>query len=186
MRRYIVIFDGIADTHHLRPLQSRNTAQHLQLDIFGQAGIHPLHIHLAGAPSFRLQEDLVRDLIRETHDLIFNRRTITWTNTLDNSRIEWRTMQIVANDLMCTGSCAYQVTGQLRSPTMQIFICYRVDRIRTPPGQLYILACRNISGKVKWYTTARLRFGLTEINCACINAWRSSGLETSHFQSESA
>src|ERR1019366_1248842 len=107
----IIVFDRIADAHHLRMLQSWDTTQHLHLYVFRQAGIHALHVDLAGAPSFWLQEDLMRDFIGKAHDLILNGWAIPWSDAFDNACVEWRAVQVVANDLVCAFRCAYEVAG---------------------------------------------------------------------------
>src|SRR6266581_759253 len=132
--RYIIIFHGITHAHHLNVLQRGNTTQHGQLHILRQAGIHPLNIDSTRTPAFRLQENLVRNFIGETHDLIFNGRTIARPNTLDNSRVKRRAMEVVANNLVRLFRRTHKITGQLWSPAVQILVRHRIQRVRSAPG----------------------------------------------------
>ena len=84
----MIIFDGVPDPHHLYTLQSGNAAQHSELDVFGQAGIHALDVDFGCAPPFGLQEDLVGTLTGKTHDLVFNGGAIARANTLNNTCVE--------------------------------------------------------------------------------------------------
>ena len=68
--------------------QGGNAAQHSNLYIFGQAGIHALYIDFTGTPALRLQENLVGALIGKTHNFIFNGGTIARTNAFDHPSVE--------------------------------------------------------------------------------------------------
>ena len=78
--------------------QGGNAAQHGQLHIFRQAGVHALYIDFARAPALRLQKDLMSLFIGKTHDLIFDRWAIARTNAFDDTCIERRTVQVLADD----------------------------------------------------------------------------------------
>src|SRR6185312_7807046 len=100
IRRHIIILDGVADAHHLYMLKGRDGAHHGELYIFRQAGIHSLHINFTRTPALRLQENLMPALIGETHNFILDGGTIARTNALYHAGVEWRTVQISANNLV--------------------------------------------------------------------------------------
>src|SRR6266516_3890054 len=179
----IVIFDRVANTHHLNVLQGGNTAQHSKLYIFRETGIRSLDIYFASTPPFGLQEDLMPLLIGKAHNLIFNGGTIARTNTLDYAGIKRGAVQVVTNDLVGTLVSMYQIAGQLRSPPMQVLLCNGVDWVRSRTWELYILAGGYVLRKVERYRTTRLWLRLTKIDGACIDARGGACLKTTHFES---
>src|SRR5579875_752455 len=158
----------------------------LQLHIFGETGIHALHVDLAGAPSLWFQKDLVRALIGEAHNLILDRGAVARANALNHARIERRTVQVVADNLVRAFGGAYQVAGQLRSPAVQVLICDGVDRVGATAGQLHILARGYVSGKIERDAAPRLWFRLAEIDGTRVDAWRRTGFEAPDLQSQRA
>ena len=51
----------------------------------------------------------------KTHYLVFDRRTIAWTNTADLSRVKRRAADIVADNFMSFFGCIYDVAVYKRT-----------------------------------------------------------------------
>ena len=71
-----IVFDRIPRPNHLGLLQARNRRNHSSLNINRHARRHTIHIDLVRIQSFRLQEDLVRHLIRKLDELVLYGRTV--------------------------------------------------------------------------------------------------------------
>ena len=99
-------------------------------------------------------------LIRKFYHLILNRRTITRTCSLNNSRKKRRPFQILSNNLMGFGICISQPTGDL----------FLLDRLRI---------CRK--RKRNHLFISKLLFHLRKINTSLIYPCWSSCLKTEHF-----
>ena len=96
------------------------------------------------------------------YNLIFNRRTISGTGSFDNTRINWRTIQVIPDDFM------------------RIFI-----RISQPTGSLFFLYRFRVCGKRKrnHFLISELLFHFGKIKRTLIHSGRSSCLKTTHFYS---
>ena len=91
------------------------------------------------------------------------------------------TMKIIADDLMSTLVSMHKITRQLWSPAMQVFVCHRIDRIRTATRQLYIFAARYILREVQRHTAARLRLCFAKVYATSIDTWRRPRLKAAHI-----
>ncbi len=96
----VVVFDGIAVTHDLRMLQSRNQAEHGVLHIARQAGGDAVDIHLECVPALRFQEQLVRVTFAEPHDFGFDRGAVAWPSRLDLAAEHGSAIEIGADQLV--------------------------------------------------------------------------------------
>src|ERR1041384_5233393 len=91
-----------------------NRPDKLDLDIIGQARGEAGGVELFRVPALWLEEDLMARLITKLNNLIFNRRAIAGTNSLNSARIEWRPIEVPGND--CVRFC-----GRPRNPTGKLF-----------------------------------------------------------------
>ena len=82
-RRRIVVFNRIAPAEDLRTLKPGDVLEHRLLHVLGQARADAVPVIFERVPPFRLQKDLVALLVGETHDLVFNGRTIARPARLD-------------------------------------------------------------------------------------------------------
>ena len=58
-------------------------------------------------------QEVLHNLIRKAHHFVLDRRTVARTGSLNHSGKQWRTAQIIPNDLMCLFVCISQITGHL-------------------------------------------------------------------------
>ena len=95
-----VVFNGIGISDDPHVFKALHAAVHLILHILRQRGGHTGKVHLVGIGSLRFHEDLMPVLVREFHDLVFNRRAIPGTGALDTAVIHRRTVYIFPNDFV--------------------------------------------------------------------------------------
>ena len=144
-------------------LQSWNSTIHCQLNILRQRRTHAPDIHFICMQSFRFYKYLMSLFICELNNLIFYRWAISWTCSLNNTRINRRSVQIITDDLM------------------RLFIC-----VGQPAGSLFNLYILRISRERKRHNSfiAKLLFHLTEINRTLIHSGWCTSLETTHFHTQ--
>ena len=82
-------------------LESRYGPVHLLLDIIRHGRRHAVDIHLVREASFRLDKDLVPVVVRKFDHFIFDGRTVSGADTLDNSCINRRPADVPADDFVC-------------------------------------------------------------------------------------
>ena len=109
----VVVINRVRRPQHHGLLQARQAAQQLQLDRLRQAGGEALHIDLWGVAPLRLKEDLVAVLVREAHDLVFDRGAVARAFAVDHTAVDGREVQVVANELMGFGGGAGDVAAHL-------------------------------------------------------------------------
>ena len=66
----IVVLDGIGRPHDFGLLQTRHRMNEFQLDFHGQAVAQPTGVYFLGIQAFRLQNNLMTVLVRESNDFI--------------------------------------------------------------------------------------------------------------------
>ena len=103
-------------------LQSRYCMNHRILHIFRQRRRHTTHIHLICKFTLRLNKQLMAVFVRELHDLILNRRTVSRSGSLNKSREERRTVNIILDNLMCFLVRISQPAGNLIPLDIFLFI----------------------------------------------------------------
>ncbi len=106
-----------------------------------------------GIQAFRLDKNLVRIPVGKTHDFIFNRRTITRPDALNNPRIQRRSIQAGTDNIVSFTVSAGDMAGYLS-------------------GMLFALAQKRKHG---YGIIAVLFFQFTEIDGSAINTRRRSG-----------
>ncbi len=96
----VVVFDRVARPLDSHLLQARHRAQKRLLHLGRQRGRDPVGIDRVVVEALGLEKDLVRRAIRESHDLVLDRRAIARTAALDLTRIHRRAGEIRADDLV--------------------------------------------------------------------------------------
>ena len=96
-----VIFNRIGVAHDADILKADNRAIDLHLYIFRQGGRKTLQIHLLGIQSHRFHKGLVAWFFCKAHYLVLDTWTIARTDALDHSSVQRRTMDVVADNLVC-------------------------------------------------------------------------------------
>src|SRR5437773_6494311 len=78
-------------------------------------------VDLASANAFRLEKNLMAFLVREPHDLVFERRTISRANSLDLAIEQRRACDVPANKLVDALRGVHEMTVNLwaRNPVGQ-------------------------------------------------------------------
>ncbi len=85
-----VVLDRVTRSRDVGVLESLDAAHERLLHVERQAGRDAVRIHLVGIEALGLDEDLVRSLVGEPHDLVFDRRAIAWADALDHAGEERR------------------------------------------------------------------------------------------------
>src|ERR1051326_6425984 len=95
-----IVLDRIARPYHVCRFETFHVAQNFTLDIYGKTRRHTVHVDFVRVYPFRLENDLMPVLILKFDHLVFNRRAVPRTDSLDLPAIERRTTHIAANDRM--------------------------------------------------------------------------------------
>ena len=118
----IVVFDGITGQDDFNLLQSFNGSQKIQLNLGRQTGGQSIRVNhqvVFGKPG-RFQKNLVAFFVGKFDDLVFDGRTITWTNAGDLPPIKCGTPQIVLNYLVGSGIGKCNMAGHLRQKDFRV------------------------------------------------------------------
>ena len=101
--------------------------------------------------------------VSKTNYLIFNRRAVSWAGSLDHTGIQWRAVQVCADDIVSRLIC-----------------------VGKPAGFLFDLHVFRICGKGKWHYSLipKLLLHFAVINGISCNSRRCSGFKTEHFNSQ--
>ena len=94
-----VVFDGVSRPQHHGIFKAWKRVHEIRLHISRQAHRKPVHINLARADSFRLQENLMALLVGETNDLVFERRAIPRTDAPNLAVEQRRARDVRANEI---------------------------------------------------------------------------------------
>ena len=78
----------------------------------GRTG-HTSNIHFIRIKSFWFNKYLMTFFIRKTNDLVLDRWTVSRSGTFNHTGIQWRTVQIITDDLMRFFVCISQPAGLL-------------------------------------------------------------------------
>ena len=148
---------------HHGVLQPRHRVHDRLLHGRGQTHRHAVDVDLIHVHTFRLQKDLVPLLVREAHDLVFERRAIPGTDAGNLSVVERRLMDV---------------------PTHQIVdLCRRVNDVT---GDLWRRDCGGLVRKRHHRIVAKVFGKPTEVDAPAIEARGSPGLEPPHLESKRA
>src|SRR6185503_12139742 len=96
----VVVFDCVAGPRHVRALESGDRPHQRELHVERQAGRDAVRIDLVRGQAFRLDEDLVRSLVREAMHLVLDRRAIARTDAFDHAGEHRRAIATGADDLV--------------------------------------------------------------------------------------
>ena len=111
-----VVLDGVAGAHHRARLQTRQRMQHLELHFGRKRRRKSADVERRLVPSFGFDEDLVRRIVRELHDLVFDRRAIARPDAADEvETVERRSVKILTNERVRARVGLRDETGQLRT-----------------------------------------------------------------------
>ena len=114
-----VVFNSVGGPEDLGVLTADDGLHQLDLDIEWQGGGEAIDVDFIGANALRFEEDLVALLICEPHNLVFDRRAVSWSNALDNPGVERGLVQIGLDDVgRCLGGIS-DVAWQLASDTLK-------------------------------------------------------------------
>ena len=108
-----VILNCIGVLNNLCMFQSRNRMVHFILYIFRKRTGHTSNIHFIRIKSFWFNKYLMTFFIRKTNDLVLDRWTVSRSSTFNHTGIQWRTVQIITDDLMRFFVCISQPAGLL-------------------------------------------------------------------------
>ena len=95
---HAVILNGVGRPGHLRPLQTGQGVEHLDLHILRQGGGEPLNVNFLRVQPHGLQKELVPGLVRKAHHLILNGGAIPGTNPLNDPGEEGGPVQVGPDD----------------------------------------------------------------------------------------
>ena len=87
-----VVFDRIAGPRDVRVLEALDAAHERLLHVERQAGRNAVRVDLVRVEAFRLDEDLVRRLVGEADDLVFDRGAIPRADAFDDAGEHRRTV----------------------------------------------------------------------------------------------
>ena len=160
-RRSEVVLDRVTVAHDLSSFETEDRVNQLFLHIAWQASRDAVAVVLAGVPTFRLQKDVMRCLVGEPHDFVFDAWTIPRSSRLDLSRIHWRAMQVGADEFVNSFIRLGEMADHLRLS----------DRVGQKRKRLRL-------------DIARLCFEHREINRASIQPTWCPRLEASQFKAE--
>jgi len=94
--RVVVVLDGVPRAGHVRPLESRNGVQELQLDGDGQGSGQPIHVQLGRVQTLGLKENLVTLRLRELDDFILDGRAVARSAPADGPAVQRRLLEDAA------------------------------------------------------------------------------------------
>src|SRR5574337_1009703 len=96
----VVVFDRVARPGDMRVLEAGDRLHQLKLHVVRQRGGDAVGVDLERVQPLRLDEDLVRVLLGETHHLVLDRRAVTRPDAFDLAGIQRRAVQGTADDLV--------------------------------------------------------------------------------------
>ena len=124
--------------------------QHLELDLGRQRRREAADVERRLVPAFGLDEDLMRRIVRELDDLVFDRGAVARTDPADQiETVERRTVQILAHQRVRSRVRFGDVTRKLRSARIALRLAYEKSNGRGLGGwQLHrtvvdAVACRS-------------------------------------------
>ena len=95
-----VVFDGVAGAGDVGVFHAGDAAHQGQLGIERQRGGNAVGVDLHHIQAFGLDEDLVAVLLGKAHHLVLDRRAVARADAFDLARIQRRTVQRAADDVV--------------------------------------------------------------------------------------
>ncbi len=158
-----VVFDGVARPQHVGIFEAGDRLQNLQLDFDRQGGAHAVDVNLVGVQTLGLEEELVRDLVGELDDLVFDRRAVARTDGMDLPAVHGRAMNVFADDALSLRRSPGDVAGHLR---------------------IVMSDAAGAETEGRGIGIAGLHFEAGPVDGAAVEARRSAGLEAAAAQAE--
>src|SRR4030095_13850901 len=93
----VVVLDRVARPRDVRALETRDRTHELELHVEGQARRNAVRVNLVRRQAFRLDEDLVRGLVREAMDFVLDGRAVARTDAFDHAGEHRRAVAAGAN-----------------------------------------------------------------------------------------
>jgi hypothetical protein len=159
--RHHVVLDRIAVLKKHRSLKTRDAVHHSLLDISGEARREAVHIDAFALDAFRLEEEGVPVMMRESHHLILDRGTVTGADSVDHAGKKRRPVEVGADDLLHYGWGA-------RHPTWAAVL----NRPRPPR-------------KGPWFRVAFLHLETRQVETRPLEPRWSAGLEAAELKPKS-
>ena len=97
-----VVFDGVSWPHDFGALATDDGPNQLGLDFVRHGGRATVDVNLVGFDTLGFEKYLMRLFLREPNDLVLDGRAIPRSDPFDPTRIEWRPMQVGADDIGCS------------------------------------------------------------------------------------
>ena len=142
----------------MRVFKSLDGAHQRKLHIVRQAGGNPVGIELVYGQAFGFEKNLVRILIGEARDLVFDRRAIARADAFDHTGKQRRSIEPGANDVM-------RAQMGMRNPAWQL---------------LRMLRARSHKRKHRRRIITRLFRHHRKIDAAAVDAWRRAGFKAAY------
>src|SRR5690606_37661012 len=96
----VIVFDCVSGPGNVRVLETFDGAHERPLHIERQTRRDPVRINLVRAQPFGFDKNLMRALVRESMNLVFDRRAITRSDAFDRTREHGRAIAARTNDLV--------------------------------------------------------------------------------------
>ncbi len=116
-----VVLNRVSRTHHLRGLKTWNRLDDRELNINRQRRAHAIHVNFMRVQPFWLEEELVHQLVRKLHDLVFDRRTIPRPGRLNLPAVHRGAMDVLADYSVRLLGRKRDVTGNLTVMVRDLF-----------------------------------------------------------------
>ena len=87
--------------------------------------------------AFGFEKQLMRRLVRKFDDLVFDGRTVSWSDGLNLPAVHWRAMYVFANDAVRLFGRPCDVTGDLRIVVRNSFSA-KTERRRIGVARLHL------------------------------------------------
>ena len=97
----------------MRAFETAHAAHQAQLNIERQAGRNPVWVNFVGGQPFRFEEYLVRRLVCEPVDLVFDRRAVARSDSFYDAGEHWRAIKTGTDDVVGRGRRMGDPAGQL-------------------------------------------------------------------------
>ncbi len=108
-----IVLDSVARPDHLRRLEPGERSNQFELHRSREAHRVAVQVHFVDVQTLRLQKEVMSIAIRESHDLVFERRAIPRTNPT-NLPVEERGLgDVPANELVDPGGRVQRIAGDL-------------------------------------------------------------------------
>ena len=94
-----VVLDRVGGPEDFRLFATNDGMDHFDLNFKGEAGREPVDVDFIGGDPLWFQEDLMFWFVGEPDEFVFNARTITGSDALNDSGIHRGLVQILQDDL---------------------------------------------------------------------------------------